>query len=85
LAAIATLLCYLFFPEKFGASRTGVFDLSWRAVALVSIALMLPVAFLSGILFPSLVAKVQASMGDRMNSTGITTLFNTRAPRSAPF
>ena len=84
LAAIATLLCYLFFPENLAQSRTGVFDLSWRAVALVSIALMLPVAFLSGILFPSLVAKVQASMGDRMNSTGITTLFNTTGSAVGP-
>jgi spermidine synthase len=84
LAAIATLLCYLFFPENLAQSRTGVFDLSWRAVALVSIALMLPVAFLSGILFPSLVAKVQGSMGDRMNSTGITTLFNTAGSAVGP-
>jgi spermidine synthase len=84
LAAIATLLCYLFFPENLAQSRTGVFDLSWRAVALVSIALMLPVAFLSGILFPSLVAKVQWSMGDRMNSTGITTLFNTAGSAVGP-
>src|SRR5947208_3420107 len=84
LAAIATLLCYLFFPENLAQSRTGVFDLSWRAVALVSIALMLPVAFLSGILFPSLVAKVQGSMGDRMNSTGITTLFNTAGAAVGP-
>jgi len=84
LAAIATLLCYLFFPENLAQSHTGVFDLSWRAVALVSIALMLPVAFLSGILFPSLVAKVQGSMGDRMNSTGITTLFNTAGSAVGP-
>ena len=84
LAAIATLLCYLFFPENLAQSRTGVFDLSWRAVALVSIALMLPVAFLSGILFPSLVAKVQGSVGDRMNSTGITTLFNTAGSAVGP-
>ena len=84
LAAIATLLCYLLFPENLAQSRTGVFDLSWRAVALVSIALMFPVAFLSGILFPSLVAKVQGSMGDRMNSTGITTLFNTAGSAVGP-
>ncbi len=83
-AAIAALLSYLFFPENVAQSRSGVFDLSWRAVALVSIALMLPVAFLSGILFPSLVAKVQASVGDRMNSTGITTLFNTAGAAAGP-
>jgi spermidine synthase len=84
LAAIAALLSYLFFPANVAQSRTGVFDLSWRAVALVSIALMLPVAFVSGILFPSLVAKVQASVGDRMNSTGITTLFNTAGAAAGP-
>src|SRR5882724_64272 len=84
LAAITALLSYLFFPESVAQSRAGVFDLSWRAVALVSIALMLPVAFLSGILFPSLVAQVQASVGDRMNSTGITTLFNTAGAAAGP-
>ena len=84
LAAIAALLSYLFFPANVAQSRTGVFDLSWRAAVLVSIALMLPVAFLSGILFPSLTAKVQASVGDRMNSTGITTLFNTAGAAAGP-
>jgi spermidine synthase len=84
LAAITTLLSYVFFPENVVQSRAGVFDLSWRAMALVSIALMLPVAFLSGILFPSLVAEVQARVGDRMNSTGITTLFNTAGAVAGP-
>jgi len=84
LAAIAALLSYLFFPERPAQTRTGVFDLSWRVVALLSLALMFPVAFLSGILFPSLVASVQVSVGDRMNSTGITTLFNTAGAAAGP-
>jgi spermidine synthase len=84
LAAIATLLSYLFFPQRLAQSRTGVFDLPWRVVALLSIALMFPVAFFSGILFPSLVAGVQRSVGDRMNSTGITTLFNTAGAAAGP-
>jgi spermidine synthase len=84
LAAIAALLSYLFFPGRLAQSRTGVFDLSWRVVALLSLALMFPVAFLSGILFPSLVASVQVSVGDRMNSTGITTLFNTTGAAAGP-
>src|SRR5439155_1024669 len=50
LAAIAALLSYLLFPERLAQTRTGVFDLSWRVVALLSLALMFPVAFLSGIL-----------------------------------
>ena len=84
LAAIATLLSYLFFPPALVQMRTGTLDLSWRAITLSSIALMFPVALLSGILFPSIVANVQASVGDRMNSTGITTLFNTAGAAVGP-
>jgi spermidine synthase len=84
LAAIATLLSYLFFPGELIQSRTGVFDLRWWQIALFSIALMFPVALLSGILFPSIVADVQASVEDRMNSTGITTLFNTAGAAVGP-
>ena len=53
-------------------------------ITLRSIALMFPVALLSGILFPSIAANVQASVGDRMNSTGITTLFNTTGAAVGP-
>src|SRR2546430_14039432 len=84
LAAIAALLSYLLVSERLAQTRTGVFHLSWRVVALLSLALMFPVAFLSGILFPSLVASVQVSVGDRMNSTGITTLFNTTGAAAGP-
>src|SRR5438046_5473423 len=77
LAAIATLLSYSFFPPALVQMRIGTFDLSWRAITLSSIVLMFPAALLSGILFPSIVANVQARVGNRMNSTGITTFFNT--------
>jgi len=75
LAANATLLSYLFFPAELIPPR--VFDLTWREIALPSLALMFPVALISGALFPSIAASVQASVGDRMNSTGIATLANT--------
>src|SRR6266516_4610102 len=84
LAAIATLLSYLFFPGELIQSATGVFDLRWWQIALFSIALMFPVALLSGILFPSIVADVQARVEDRMKSTGITTLFNTAGAAVGP-
>src|SRR5438876_3296765 len=84
LAAILTLLSYLFFPGELIHARTGVFDLrSWQ-IALLSVALMFPVALLSGILFPSIVADVQTRVEDRMNSTGITTLFNTAGAAAGP-
>src|SRR5215471_739574 len=50
LAAIATLLSYLFFPGELIQSPRGVFGLRWWQIALFSIALMFPVALLSGIL-----------------------------------
>ena len=84
LAAIATLLSYSFFPPALVQMRVGTFDLSWRGITLGSIVLMFPAALLSGILFPSVVANVQASVGGRMNSTGITTLFNTTGAAVGP-
>jgi spermidine synthase len=85
LASIATLLSYLFFPGELVRTRAGAFNLaSWQQIGLLSLALMFPVAFLSGILFPSIVASVQASVGDRMNSVGLTTLFNTTGAAAGP-
>ncbi len=77
LAAILVLLSYWFFPSALVPTSVGVFDLSWWRIALLSAGLMFPVALVSGILFPSIATTVQAAVGDRMNSTGITTLFNT--------
>jgi spermidine synthase len=77
LAAVLVLLSYWSFPSALVPASVGVFNLSWWRVTLLSIALMFPVAFVSGILFPSIAASVQAGVGDWMNSTGITTLFNT--------
>jgi spermidine synthase len=84
LAALATLLSYLFFPGELIQARAGVFDLRWWQIALLSTALMFPVALVSGVLFPSMAADVQASVGDRMNSTGITTLANTAGAAFGP-
>lgn len=85
LAAIAVLLSYLFFPGQAVQTRVGPFNLdSWGSIGLLSLALMFPVAFLSGILFPSIVAGVQGHVEDRMNSTGLTTLFNTAGAAVGP-
>jgi spermidine synthase len=77
LAAILVLLSYLFFPSGLVPTSVAVFDLSWLRIALLSMGLMFPVALLSGILFPCIATSVQAAVGDRMNSAGVATLFNT--------
>jgi spermidine synthase len=76
-AAILVLLSYLLFPGQFIPMPTGVFDLRWWQIATLAVALMLPVALISGILFASIAAEIQAGVGDRMNSTGVATLLNT--------
>ena len=84
LAAIATLFSYLFFPGELIQARTSVFDLRWWQIALLSAALMFPAALISGVLFPTIATSVQASVDDRMNSTGITTLANTTGAALGP-
>jgi spermidine synthase len=85
LAAIAVLLSYLFFPGEAVRTPAGAFSLaSWWQIAILCVALMFPASFLSGILFPTIVALVQASAENRMNSTGITTLFNTAGAAVGP-
>jgi spermidine synthase len=84
LAGVLTLLSYLLFPSDLIPAHRAIFNLTWWQIVLLSLALVLPVALLSGILFPSIAAGVQATLGDRMNSTGITTLFNTTGAAFGP-
>jgi spermidine synthase len=84
-AAILSLLCYIAFPvPKLGDGEKNFYLESWPQIALISIALMFPVAFLSGVLFPAIAARVQESVPSRMNSLGITTLFNTAGAAIGP-
>jgi spermidine synthase len=78
LAASATLLSYLFFPVPVLPPNLPAFDRAFsQQVGLLALALMFPVAFLSGALLPSIVTCVQSEVTGRMNSTGLTILFNT--------
>ena len=85
LAAIAVLLSYLCFPGEAIRTPAGAFSLaSWWQIAILCVVLMFPVSFLSGTLFPTIVAMVQASAQNRMNSTGIATLLNTSGAAIGP-
>jgi spermidine synthase len=78
LAASATLLSYLFFPAPVLPPNLPASGIAFsQQVGLLSLALMFPVAFLSGALLPAIVTLVQSKMPGRMNSTGLTILFNT--------
>jgi spermidine synthase len=85
LAASATLLSYLFFPVPVVSPNLPAFDRAfWQQTALLSLVLMFPVAFLSGILLPTVVTCVQSEVAGWMNSTGLTILFNTMGAALGP-
>jgi predicted membrane-bound spermidine synthase len=78
ISASATLLSYLFFPVPGIPQNLPAFDSTFsQQVGLLSLALMFPVVFLSGALLPAIVTCVQSEIPGRMNSTGLTILFNT--------
>jgi spermidine synthase len=85
LAAIGTLLTYVFFPVPAPQTDANAFHVeSWQQIEWLSLALMFPVAFLSGILFPAVLACVQHQVSNRMNSAGLTILFNTGGAALGP-
>ena len=78
------LFSYLLFPGELIRVPTGVFDLRWWQIAVLCVALMFPVALISGVLFPIIAVAVQARVGDRMNSAGLTALLNTAGATIGP-
>src|SRR5437899_1854266 len=73
LAAIGTLLSYVFFPVPVLQGDSRAFHIeSWPQIARLSSALMFPVAFLSGILLPVMVSCIQEQLTNRMNSAALT-------------
>lgn len=85
LAASATLLSYVFFPIPVVPPNVPTFDRAFaQQVALLSLALMFPAAFLSGALLPAITSCVQSEVTGRMNSTGLTILCNTIGAACGP-
>jgi spermidine synthase len=77
-AAVGTLATYLLFPVPARALNAGGFYMDQKlTMAGLSLALMFPVALLSGWLFPTIIALADVGRGDRRRSAGIVTLWNT--------
>ena len=84
-AGIATLLCYEFFPvPKLKPGEANFYLEAWQTITFLAIALMFPVSLISGVLFPTIASAVQETVENRMNSAGITTLFNTAGATIGP-
>ena len=85
LAALATLLSYLLFPVPALPANRNAFSIEgWPQIARLSLALMFSVAWISGILLPTIVSCVQRSVQHRMNSAGLTIFFNTAGAAVGP-
>jgi predicted membrane-bound spermidine synthase len=85
LAASATLLSYWFFPVPVSPPNIPMSEPKFlQQIGQLSFALMFPVALLSGMLLPLVVTCVQASVQGRMNSAGLTILFNTIGAACGP-
>ena len=85
LAASATLLSYLFFPVPVRPANIPAFDRAFaQQIGLLSLALMFPVAFLSGALLPAIATCIQSEVNDWTNSTGLTIFFNTIGAACGP-
>ena len=85
IAAIATLLSYLFFPIPTTPWDKTSFDIrAWQQIGSLSLVLMFPVACLSGLLLSTIVASVQSEGIGRMNSVGLTILWNTIGAACGP-
>ncbi len=78
LAAISTLLSYIFFPvPALPPNKPALTSDFLQQIGQLSVALMFPVAFLSGALLPAISTCVQSHVSGRMHSAGLTILFNT--------
>lgn len=85
LAASATLLSYLLFPVPVRPANIPTFDRAFALqIGLLSLALMFPVAFLSGALLPAIATCIQSEVTDWTNSTGLTIFFNTIGAACGP-
>ncbi|PZR74606.1 MAG: hypothetical protein DLM73_07430 [Chthoniobacterales bacterium] len=85
LAASTTLLSYLFFPVPLLPPNNPASDPAIvRQIGQLSLALMFPVALLSGTLLLLIVTSVQSEVPGWMNSTGLTILFNTIGAACGP-
>jgi len=83
LSSIVTLSCYFSFQISF-LPRPDFYLDTWSEIGVLSLILMFPAAFLSGILFPSIAAAIQMGGRDQTKSVGLAILFNTTGAAVGP-
>ncbi|KHK04185.1 fused MFS/spermidine synthase [Desulfovibrio sp. TomC] len=84
LVAAAALASFRLFEAISGVSIADYQALDWRYVALLSVTLMFPAAFFSGILFTTLAEAFHREVGDRARSAGLVAMANTLGAMAGP-
>lgn len=84
LTAAAALLSFRVFEAASGVSFDGYQTVNWRYIAMLSLTLMFPAAFVSGILFTALGEAFHREVGDRARSAGLIAMANTLGAMAGP-
>ena len=78
LAGLVTIWSYVLVPvARMQGAQHDIYLDRWWEIAALSLALMFPASFFSGLLFPSIASAVQKEQDSRIKSTGLITLCNT--------
>lgn len=84
LTAAAALVSFRAFEAASGVSFDGYQTVNWRYIAMLSLTLMFPAAFVSGILFTALGEAFHREVGDRARSAGLIAMANTLGAMAGP-
>ncbi|MFP5259393.1 MAG: fused MFS/spermidine synthase [Acidobacteriota bacterium] len=84
LVAAAALASFRLFEAAAGVELGGYQTVDWRYIALLSVTLMFPAAFFSGILFTALGEAFHREVGDRARSAGLVAMANTLGAMAGP-
>jgi len=84
LVGAAALASFLGFKAVSGVSISTYQTVDWRYVAVLSLTLMFPAAFVSGMLFTTLGEAFHREVGDRARSAGLVAMANTLGAMTGP-
>jgi predicted membrane-bound spermidine synthase len=84
LTAAAALISFRVFEAASGVNFDGYQTVNWRYIAMLSLTLMFPAAFVSGILFTALGEAFHREVGDRARSAGLIAMANTLGAMAGP-
>lgn len=80
----AALASFRFFESAAGVSVSTYQTVDWRYVTVLSLTLMFPAAFVSGVVFTTLGEAFHREVGDRARSAGLVAMANTLGAMAGP-